>query len=109
MPETEPVAVIGMGAVGTLLAGALAAAGRPILACGRSPLTSITVTTDAGRTGYPVTWTGEPGDLHGVRWAVLATKIHDTAAAAGWLAALSPRQCLLAAQNGVGTASASRR
>ena len=33
---------------------------------------------------------------------MLATKIHDTAAAAGWLSALNPGQCLLAAQNGVG-------
>jgi 2-dehydropantoate 2-reductase len=102
MPGTEPVAVIGMGAVGTLLAGTLAAAGHPVLACGRTPLASITVTTDADSTSYPVTWTGEPGDLHAARWAVLATKIHHAAAAAGWLSALSPGQCLLAAQNGVG-------
>ena len=33
---------------------------------------------------------------------MLATKIHDTAAASGWLAALEPGQCLLVAQNGVG-------
>lgn len=38
MPGADPVAVIGMGAVGTVLAGALAAAGHPILACGRAPL-----------------------------------------------------------------------
>jgi len=102
MPEADPVAVIGMGAVGTLLAGALASAGYSILACGRTPLASITVAGDAGSTSYPVTWTDQHGDLHGIRWAVLATKIHDTAAAAGWLAALSPGQYLLAAQNGVG-------
>ena len=33
---------------------------------------------------------------------MLATKIHDTAAAAGWLCALGPGQRLLAAQNGDG-------
>jgi 2-dehydropantoate 2-reductase len=102
MPEADPVAVVGMGAVGTLLAGALASAGYSILACGRTPLASITVAGDAGSTSYPVAWTDQPGDLRGIRWAVLATKIHDTAAAAGWLAALSPGQYLLAAQNGVG-------
>jgi hypothetical protein len=48
MPGADPVAVTGMGAVGTLLPGALAAAGRPILACGRAPLASVIVTTDAG-------------------------------------------------------------
>jgi 2-dehydropantoate 2-reductase len=53
--------------IGTLLAGALAAAGHPILACGRAPLASVTVTVDAGSTSYPVTWTDEPGDLYGVR------------------------------------------
>src|SRR5450755_5595 len=55
MPETDPVAVIGMGAVGTLPAGALAAAGHPTLACGRARLTSITVTTDTGSASYAVT------------------------------------------------------
>lgn len=102
MPAADPVAVIGMGAVGTLLAGALSAAGHPILACGRAPLRSVTVTTDAGSRSYPVTWTDEPVDVRGVRWAVLATKIHDTATAERWLSALGPGQCLLAAQNGVG-------
>jgi hypothetical protein len=34
--------------------------------------------------------------------AVLATKIHDIAATAGWHDAPGPGQCLLAAQNGVG-------
>ena len=32
-----------MGATGTLLARAVAAAGHPILACGRTPLAAITV------------------------------------------------------------------
>ena len=43
MPGADPVAVIGMGATGTLLARALASAGRPIPACGRTPLAAITV------------------------------------------------------------------
>src|ERR1035438_2050043 len=105
MPETDPVAVIGVGAVGTLLAGALAAAGHPILACGRARLTSITVTTDTGSASYAVTWTDQPRDLPGVRrgvgCALLAPKIPAPAAAAGGRAAPSPGQCLLAAQNGV--------
>jgi hypothetical protein len=39
-----------MGAAGTLPARALAAAGHPILACGRTPLAAITVTTETGST-----------------------------------------------------------
>jgi hypothetical protein len=50
MPGTDPVAVIGMGTVRTLLAGAPAAARYPILACGRAPLaaTKIRDTAAAG-------------------------------------------------------------
>lgn len=102
MPAADPVAVIGMGAVGTLLAGNLAAAGHPILACGRTPLASITVVTDAGSRSYPVSWTDEPADLRGIPWVVLATKMHDTDATEGWLSVLGTAQYLLAAQNGVG-------
>jgi hypothetical protein len=43
----------------------------------------------------------EPGDLHRARWEVLATTIHDTAAAAGWLscpAAIGARSAELAEQ-----------
>ena len=43
MPGADPAAVVGVGAVGALLAGALAAAGHPVPACGRAPLASITV------------------------------------------------------------------
>jgi len=101
MPAADPVAVVGMGAVGTLLGGGLAAAGHPILACGRAPITSITITSGTSQVSYPVTWTDQPRDLRHVRWTVLATKIHDTPAAANWLAALSAGQRLIAAQNGV--------
>ena len=101
MPAPDPVAVVGLGAVGTMLASRLAAAGHPIVVCGRAPITSIAVTGDAGASAYPVTWTDQPGDLNAVHWVVLATKIHQTPTAAGWLAALTAQQHLIAAQNGV--------
>lgn len=101
MATPDRVAVIGMGAVGTLLAGHLAAVGRPILACGRAPITSISLTTDGESHAYPVEWTDDPDDLVGIRWALLATKVHDTATGAEWLAALGDGGRLIAAQNGV--------
>jgi hypothetical protein len=42
------------------------------------------------------------------RAPLAATKIHDTAPAAGWLSALGLGQCLLAAQNGAGRRDPSR-
>lgn len=101
MPAPDPVAVIGIGAVGTLLAGHLAAAGHPILACGRTPISEITLTTDSRSRSYPVRWTETPDDLRHVPWTVLATKVHHTPATTDWLATLDRGRCLIVAQNGV--------
>ncbi|MBB3662471.1 2-dehydropantoate 2-reductase [Prauserella sediminis] len=96
------VAVVGMGAVGTALAGALAAAGHDVVACGRRPLSSIEVVGAGGTATYPVRWAAEPADVGPVALTILATKIHDTGGAAGWLAALtSTGGDVLVAQNGV--------
>lgn len=96
------VAVVGMGAVGTALAGALAGAGHDVVACGRRPLSSIEVTDAGAAATYPVRWVAEPGDVGPAALTVLATKIHHTAAAADWLAVLTAGGGdVLVAQNGV--------
>lgn len=96
------IAVVGMGAVGTALAGALACAGHDVVACGRRPLSTIEVTDGEAATTHPVRWAAEPGDVGPAALTILATKIHDTAGAADWLAAsTSEGGDVLVAQNGV--------
>ena len=99
--QTEPVAVIGAGAVGCMLAAHLASAGCDIVICGRTPLERIAISIDGGIVEHKVAWAAEPADLPELRYAVLATKIHHTPDVADWLAALRPGTVLIAAQNGV--------
>ncbi|WP_139320835.1 ketopantoate reductase family protein [Saccharomonospora sp. CUA-673] len=99
---SRTVAVVGMGAVGTALAGALAEAGHDVVACGRRRLERIEVTDDGVTRTYPVRWAAEPADVGPVPLTILATKIHDTAAVADWLAASTAGGGhVVAAQNGV--------
>lgn len=98
----DSVAIVGAGAVGTMLAGYLAEAGHPVTICGRTRLDSVSITDDQGARSYPVSWAEAPADLPPFRWLVLATKLQHTAATAHWLNALAERgSVLLAAQNGV--------
>ncbi|NKQ55848.1 2-dehydropantoate 2-reductase [Amycolatopsis sp. K13G38] len=96
------VAVVGMGAVGTALAGALAEAGHRILACGSKPLERIEIIDHDGTRQYPVRWLASAEQAEPVEWVVLATKMHQTASAEPWLRALTSRHTrVVAAQNGV--------
>lgn len=98
----SPVAVVGAGAVGITLATGLADAGHPIIVCGGRPLDTITVTEGELTRSHAVHWAATPGDAGRVPWVVLATKIHQTDAVAGWLSAISTdRTCVVVAQNGV--------
>ena len=98
---TEPVAVIGAGSVGCMLAAHLAAAGCDIIICGRAPLERLAMTIDGGTVELKVARAAQPADLPPLRYAVLATKIHHTTGVADWLGALPPGSVLIAAQNGV--------
>jgi 2-dehydropantoate 2-reductase len=97
----EPIAVIGAGAVGTMLACRLAEAGQSIILCGRTRLGSVKITDDAGTREYPASWAATSADLPPARWAVLATKIHHTPDVADWLSALPADGGVIVAQNGV--------
>ena len=99
--DGEPVALIGAGSVGCMLAAHLASAGSDIVVCGRAPLERIVVTIDGETVEHKVEWAAEPGELPPMRFAVLATKIHHPPAVADWLAALPAGSTVLAAQNGV--------
>jgi 2-dehydropantoate 2-reductase len=100
-PDAEPVAVIGAGSVGCMLAAHLAAAGCDITICGRAPLERVVMTIDDSTVEHKVAWAAEPAELPPLRYAVLATKIHHTPDVADWLRALPSGSAVLAAQNGV--------
>jgi 2-dehydropantoate 2-reductase len=100
-PDAQPIAVIGTGSVGCMLAAHLHAAGCDIVACGRAPLERLVMTLDGETTELKVAWAAEPAELPPLRYAVLATKIHHTAEVADWLGALPPDGIVMAAQNGV--------
>ena len=99
--EAEPVAIIGAGSVGCMLAAHLAAAGSDIVICGRGPVERVVMTIDGEIVEHKVAWAAEPAELPAVRLAVLATKIHHTPDVADWLGALPSGSAVLAAQNGV--------
>lgn len=104
------VAVVGMGAVGTALAGALARAGHTVTACNRSFAGRAPLTVHAGDDELvaPCEWVREPERIAGpVEWVVVATKGHQSAGAAGWLTRLcGDGTTTIVAQNGVDHAAA---
>ncbi|GLY70192.1 ketopantoate reductase family protein [Amycolatopsis taiwanensis] len=101
MGTSESVALIGAGALGTLLGYHLARAGHTVIVCERSEVDRLAVTDDTGTGEEPVKWVATPGDLPAARWAVLAVKIGATPAVADWLAQLPADGAVLVAQNGI--------
>lgn len=96
------VAVVGSGAIGGFLAGAVHDAGHPVTLCVRSPLDSLTVRTASRTHHVPATIVTDPDGLGPVDWLLLTTKAQDTAGAVGWLRALAgQRTVVVVAQNGV--------
>lgn len=97
----EVVALIGAGAIGTVLGHELAASGHTVVVCGRAKLERLAVTRDDGTREQPVKWVATPEELPPVRWAVLATKIGATPDVADWLARLDRDATVVVAQNGI--------
>lgn len=97
----EQIALIGAGSIGLMLAAHLSEAGCDIVVCGRDPLDRVVMNIDGDIVEHKVNWVAEPAALPPVRYAVVATKIHQTPDVAGWLGALPADSVLLAAQNGV--------
>jgi 2-dehydropantoate 2-reductase len=100
-PDAGPIAIIGAGSVGCMLAGHLAEAGRDIIICGRAPLERLVMTIDEEAVELKVAWAADLAELPPLRYAVLATKIHHSADVAEWLGVLPTGSVVVAAQNGV--------
>ena len=98
------VAVIGAGAIGTVLAAAACEAGQQVTVCARTPIQTLVLERDNKARRLPVTIAADPGDpdLAPADIVWVATKLRDTASAAPWLARVcGPDTLVAAAQNGL--------
>ncbi len=98
------VAVVGLGSIGGVAAGCLAAAGRhDIVACMRRPIERLTLDQPGGPVEVKLNALTEPADAKPVDWVLLCTKTHQTELAAPWLAQLcTPSTRVAVLQNGIG-------
>ncbi|TDD73510.1 2-dehydropantoate 2-reductase [Actinomadura darangshiensis] len=103
----EPIAIVGAGAVGGLIAAELHAAGNRVTMCVRRPFDRLVVDREDAPREFAVAPPGlavatSPGDVRPVRWVVVALKAQDAAAAAPWLARLvGDGTTVVAVQNGI--------
>ncbi len=101
-PTETSSAIVGPGAIGGAIAGAVIQAGGSPLICARTPFSTLTVDHPAGSTSAPVTCVTDPASASPVDVVILAVKAHQTEAAAAWLHALTgPNTVVVVAQNGV--------
>ena len=101
MLERPSSAIVGPGAIGAALAGAVLQAGSTPMICARTAFSSLSVTHLGGEISGAVTCLTEPPEVT-VDLVVLAVKAHQTVEAAPWLRALvGPQTTLVIAQNGV--------
>jgi 2-dehydropantoate 2-reductase len=104
-PQAErlSVAVIGLGAIGGVAAGCLAAAGRyDLVACVRQPIERLTLDAPDGTATLPLHALTDPAQANRVDWVLLCTKTHATASTAPWLKRLcAPSTRVAVLQNGV--------
>lgn len=98
------VAVVGLGSIGGVAAGCLAAAGRyNVIGCARRPLARLTLEEPRRTIELPITTLIEPSQVKTpADWVLLCTKTHQTASAAPWLKALcAPQTRVAVLQNGI--------
>ena len=95
-----PAAVVGAGAIGMALAGALAASGHPVTVCGGRRRDRVALTSGTTTATWPVEHSEVPSGP--VPLVVLAVKAHTTPEVGPWLRALAgPGTTVVVAQNGV--------
>lgn len=97
------IAIVGPGAVGSVLAALLHSTGRhELLVCARRPLASVTVESAAGNVRLAPAVVTSPADATPVDWVLVCTKAYDSGSAAKWLAPLAGSGAPVAiVQNGV--------
>ena len=96
------IAIIGVGAIGGVIAALLQQAGHELTLCTRRPLSALSVDTPEGRVIVNTTVLTKPADAREVDWVLVATKAYDVPGAAKWLEGLCARGAPVAVlQNGV--------
>jgi len=97
------VAIVGVGAIGGVLAGLLEVAGRhQITLCTLRPLDDLTVKTPDGVVRVKAKNITDPARAEAVDWVFVATKTYDAQSAAAWFPALCRNNAPVAVfQNGV--------
>jgi 2-dehydropantoate 2-reductase len=97
------VAVVGVGAIGGVLAALLDATGRhEITLCTRRPLPALSVKTPEGAALIKARNLTDPAQADAVDWVLIASKAYDAESSAQWLPALAADRAPVAvAQNGV--------
>ncbi len=100
------IAIIGLGSIGGVVAGIIAAAGRhDLVACVRRPLDRLVVEQPGGTIDIPIRALTDPAQAAPADWVLLCTKSQDTPASAPWLERLcGPNTCVAVLQNGIGHA-----
>ncbi len=99
------IAVIGLGSIGGVVAGCLAAAGRhEVIACVRRPLDRLTLEQPQGAVEVKLAAFTDPARVEKpADWVLLCTKTHETESAAPWFERLCTSQTRVAVlQNGIG-------
>ena len=87
--QSLSIAIIGLGSIGGVAAGCLAALGRhDVIACVRKPLDRLTLDQPGGAIDVPLRALTDPAQAKPVDWVLLCTKTYQTEAAAPWLARL---------------------
>ncbi|MFT4066905.1 2-dehydropantoate 2-reductase [Paraburkholderia sp.] len=108
MKHQNPVtiAVVGLGAIGGVIAGSLAALGRyDVTVCVRTPIDRLVVERPDDTVDISIRALTDAADAEPVDWVLLCTKAHQTPMVAEWLTRLcGPRTRVAVLQNGIGHA-----
>jgi 2-dehydropantoate 2-reductase len=104
IPRRPTVAIVGAGAIGVVVADALAARSS-VLLCRRGTPAAMTLEIDGQTRPIDAAVAAGPEGLAPVDWVVITTKAQDTAATGPWLDALvGPSTRVVVLQNGIGHA-----
>ncbi len=97
------IAVIGLGSIGGVAAGCLAALGRhEVIACMRKPIATLKFDQPGGMIELPLRALTDPAQAEPADWVLLCTKTYQTEAAAPWLQRLcTPATRVAVLQNGI--------
>jgi 2-dehydropantoate 2-reductase len=97
------IAIVGVGAVGGVIAGWLARrGGHELTLCARRSLGAVSVELTTGTVPLPAAVLTEPAPGRPVDWVLVTTKAYDAAGAAAWFSSLvGPHTMVAILQNGV--------